>query len=245
MRAVHWLGCCAALLAAGARRSQRAHRHRDHPRWRAGRGGRSPRHGEQRRANLGPGRFSIGALIAAPDRIVALGFDADRKGPVVVTVAALRADRQLAEVRPARSWSRPGGRIDGDAPGGPIGRYGGAGGHARGDRLGAQDLGMSDLTANDMAAAQDQRLADMTSADLSRPPDLAFIDIAMCVDDGTACKGKQCGVAVNNCNVMVNCPDTCALPNTCGGAGVPNACGCTTTARHAWARTAVCSRTIA
>lgn len=57
-----------------------------------------------------------------------------------------------------------------------------------------------------------------------------------CVPDNvTACAGKQCGTAVNNCGQTIPCDDTCHLLGqnyACGANGAgPNACGCTPTAK--------------
>lgn len=42
------------------------------------------------------------------------------------------------------------------------------------------------------------------------------------------CKGKNCGFVSDKCGNTYPCgPETCTAPNTCGGGGTPNVCGCT------------------
>jgi hypothetical protein len=42
----------------------------------------------------------------------------------------------------------------------------------------------------------------------------------------SSCAGK-CGKFADNCGVMVDCGTTqCGAPDTCGGGGTPNVCGC-------------------
>ncbi len=43
---------------------------------------------------------------------------------------------------------------------------------------------------------------------------------------GTTCAGK-CGNVINNCGQTVSCGNTCVAPQTCGGGGTQNVCGCT------------------
>jgi hypothetical protein len=38
--------------------------------------------------------------------------------------------------------------------------------------------------------------------------------------------GQNCGTAPDGCGVMLNC-GVCTLPQTCGGGGTMNQCGCT------------------
>jgi hypothetical protein len=38
--------------------------------------------------------------------------------------------------------------------------------------------------------------------------------------------GAECGTIGNGCSGLINC-GTCAAPETCGGGGIPNQCGCT------------------
>jgi hypothetical protein len=41
------------------------------------------------------------------------------------------------------------------------------------------------------------------------------------------CAGKNCGMTQNNCGQTVTCqPNSCIAPQTCGGGGTPNVCGC-------------------
>jgi hypothetical protein len=42
----------------------------------------------------------------------------------------------------------------------------------------------------------------------------------------TTCPAGACGAISNGCNGTVNC-GTCTAPQTCGGGGTPNVCGCT------------------
>lgn len=51
-----------------------------------------------------------------------------------------------------------------------------------------------------------------------------------CVPQSQAitCFGVQCGSKLNNCGQLVDCGGLCGKPQTCGGGGVPNQCGCTT-----------------
>jgi hypothetical protein len=54
-------------------------------------------------------------------------------------------------------------------------------------------------------------------------------------DNAAACAGKNCGTVTNNCGQPVDC-GTCTSPQTCGGGGTANVCGCTPTtcaAQHA------------
>lgn len=39
--------------------------------------------------------------------------------------------------------------------------------------------------------------------------------------------GVECGEVADGCGGTVDCGETCAAPETCAGAGVPNECGCT------------------
>src|SRR5205807_2455872 len=45
----------------------------------------------------------------------------------------------------------------------------------------------------------------------------------------TACPGPDdCGTIPDGCGGSVSCGDAgCSAPNTCGGGGTPNVCGCT------------------
>jgi hypothetical protein len=45
----------------------------------------------------------------------------------------------------------------------------------------------------------------------------------------TTCAGVECGTKINNCGQTVDCGGLCGKPQTCGGGGVPNQCGCTPT----------------
>jgi hypothetical protein len=58
----------------------------------------------------------------------------------------------------------------------------------------------------------------------------------VCTSEGTCCHGKpksmlcegiQCGDVLDECGTAVTCDGTCTPPQSCGGAGVPNKCGCT------------------
>ena len=53
--------------------------------------------------------------------------------------------------------------------------------------------------------------------------------VCTCVSDNVeACKGRACGPSLNNCGDVVDCNDTCTLPDTCGGGTADkNHCGCT------------------
>src|SRR5690348_11433575 len=51
-------------------------------------------------------------------------------------------------------------------------------------------------------------------------------NVCGCIDNGTACQGKNCGSLTNNCGQQVSC-GKCTAPNTCGGGGTANQCGCT------------------
>ena len=39
--------------------------------------------------------------------------------------------------------------------------------------------------------------------------------------------GVDCGLIDNGCGVLFDCRDLCAAPDSCGGGGEPNLCGCT------------------
>ena len=48
-----------------------------------------------------------------------------------------------------------------------------------------------------------------------------------CVPATCATKNVQCGPIDDGCGNVVQCPDTCVAPETCGGSGNANQCGCT------------------
>jgi len=58
---------------------------------------------------------------------------------------------------------------------------------------------------------------------------------ATCVDSSCcysqpksfACSGVACGSVLDNCGKSVLCEGSCTAPETCGGGGTPNVCGCT------------------
>jgi hypothetical protein len=49
----------------------------------------------------------------------------------------------------------------------------------------------------------------------------------VCVSKDCAALGKNCGTVVDNCGITISTCGTCTHPETCGGGGVPNVCGCT------------------
>ena len=51
-------------------------------------------------------------------------------------------------------------------------------------------------------------------------------DFAMCVK--ATCGAQTCGVIPDNCGGTVDCGDNCTMGTSCGGGGVPHACGCAT-----------------
>ncbi len=92
--------------------------------------------------------------------------------------------------------------------------------------LAMPDLSMPDLTPPpdlvpppDLTPPPDLQMPDLQMPDLQMP-DLVTVDVAMCVDDGTACAGKNCGTRTNNCGAQVSCGPPC--PN--GGVCVANVC---------------------
>jgi hypothetical protein len=52
--------------------------------------------------------------------------------------------------------------------------------------------------------------------------------VCSCVDEAKSvtCSGANCGTRTNNCGHSVDC-GSCSPPNTCGGGGAANKCGCT------------------
>jgi hypothetical protein len=55
----------------------------------------------------------------------------------------------------------------------------------------------------------------------------------VCSEEGQTCTpqtcaslGAKCGMANDGCATIIDC-GSCAPPETCGGSGVPNQCGCT------------------
>ncbi len=48
------------------------------------------------------------------------------------------------------------------------------------------------------------------------------------ITQGVACSGKNCGSVSDGCGGTINC-GSCVSPNTCGGGGAANVCGCTPT----------------
>jgi hypothetical protein len=52
---------------------------------------------------------------------------------------------------------------------------------------------------------------------------------ACCVPTSKAivCSDAECGSVIDNCGQTVDCGGGCSPPNTCGGGGVDNQCGCT------------------
>jgi hypothetical protein len=50
-----------------------------------------------------------------------------------------------------------------------------------------------------------------------------------CVPTTCADRGKDCGNLADGCGSILNCGDTCPPPQTCGGGGTPNLCGCVPT----------------
>lgn len=57
-------------------------------------------------------------------------------------------------------------------------------------------------------------------------PDKACGSNNTCECKPPSCEGK-CGVVSNSCGQQLNCGDNCGAPQTCGGGGAPNVCGCT------------------
>ncbi len=53
--------------------------------------------------------------------------------------------------------------------------------------------------------------------------------LSLCVRASTAsaCAGARCGAVADACGGQLTCPTTCAAPQSCGGGGTPNVCGCT------------------
>ncbi len=61
-----------------------------------------------------------------------------------------------------------------------------------------------------------------------RPDALPDLGSGICTPTTCAALGKNCGAVSNGCGATVSC-GTCDAPNTCGGGGPDNVCGCTPT----------------
>ena len=57
------------------------------------------------------------------------------------------------------------------------------------------------------------------------PAGTVFLDGACCTPAAACPNGQTCGTAPDGCGGEISC-GTCVAPQTCGGGGVPDACGC-------------------
>jgi hypothetical protein len=57
----------------------------------------------------------------------------------------------------------------------------------------------------------------------------AQVSVVTCVPKTTCPGGDNCGTIADGCGGTVSCGPACTLPQTCGGGGTPNVCGCTKT----------------
>jgi hypothetical protein len=77
----------------------------------------------------------------------------------------------------------------------------------------------------DSAMAADSTMADSGGSSDAKMGSDAIADSG-CVADASATCAGLCGLVLDACNKIVNCGG-CQSPDTCGGGGVQNMCGCT------------------
>ena len=55
----------------------------------------------------------------------------------------------------------------------------------------------------------------------------AAVSVIACAPGTTCPAGDNCGTVPNGCGGTISCGPACTAPQTCGGGGTPNVCGCT------------------
>jgi RHS repeat-associated protein len=93
-------------------------------------------------------------------------------------------------------------------------------------------IGVSATVEDPLDGPGDDAGAPDAALDAGAPPDGPLPDLTAapdaCVPTTCAAQGANCGAIDDACGGTLNC-GTCAAPETCGGGGVPNVCGCTPT----------------